>query len=277
MKKLFILCFLTFSGMSFAQVEAPQPSPFGKMEQMVGLTNVTVEYSRPGMRGRKIFGGLVPHGEMWRTGANNNTVISFSDPVKINGKKLDEGSYAVFTIPNKDNWEVIFYKDTNNSGIPREWDESKVALRASARTMKMPMPMETFTIVIDELQSNSAVLSFLWENTIASLELEVPTEEKAMASIKKVMDGPSGNDYYAAANYYFEEGKDLNQALIWINKAVEENGAFWILRRKALIEAKLGKKNDAIQTAKRSLEAAKKAGNNDYVKMNEQSLREWGA
>lgn len=278
MKKiLFFLSFIASTAIGHAQVQAPQPSPFGKMEQMVGLTNVTVEYSRPGMKGRKIFGDLVPYNELWRTGANNNTVISFSDPVQVNGEKLDKGSYAVFTVPKKENWEVIFYEDTNNWGLPQQWDEQKVALRTEAKMMKMPMPMETFTIVIDELQSDSAVLSFLWENTIASVEIETPTEEKAMASIEKVMAGPSGADYYAAANYYFEEGKDMKQALEWINKAVEQNDAFYILRKKALIEAELGMKKEAITTAKRSLEAAKKAGNKDYVKMNEQSLKEWGA
>ena len=278
MKKFLSACsiLLVFVS-SFAQVQTPQPSPYGKIEQMVGLTKIEISYSRPGMRDRKIFGDLVPYDKIWRTGANENTVISFSDPVQINGEKLPAGSYALYTIPRKGSWEVIFYADTNNWGVPQKFDDSKIALKTTAKVMKMPIPMETFTIVIDEITNDSAVLSFLWENTVASISIEVPTAEKAMKSIERTMAGPSANDYYAAASYYFEEGKDLKQALEWMNKAVEGNDAYYILRKKSLIEAELGMKKEAIQTAKKSLEAAKKANNQEYVKMNEASLKEWGA
>ncbi len=279
MKKLvsiaIILC-LTFS--VSAQIETPAPSPFGKIEQKVGLTDVSVEYSRPGMRGRTIFGDLVPYGEIWRTGANANTKITFSDDVKINGKELKKGTYAIYTIPNKESWEVIFYSKSDNWGVPQEWDESKVAVKATAKTMEMPMKMETFTIVIDDLKNDSATLNFIWENTIAMLSLEVPTDQKASASIEKIMNGPSANDYFAAASYYHESGKDLNKALEWVTRATEMAGdqAFWILRRKSLIEAEMGKKEQAIATAKKSLASAEKANNADYVKMNKESIQEWG-
>lgn len=270
-----ILC-LTFS--VSAQIETPAPSPFGKIEQKVGLTDVSVEYSRPGMRGRTIFGDLVPYGEIWRTGANANTKITFSDDVKINGKELKKGTYAIYTIPNKESWEVIFYSKSDNWGVPQDWDESKVAVKATANTMEMPMKMETFTIVIDDLKNDSATLNFIWENTIAMLSLEVPTDQKASASIEKIMNGPSANDYFAAASYYHESGKDLNKALEWVTRATEMAGeqAFWILRRKSLIEAEMGKKEQAIATAKKSLASAEKANNADYVKMNKESIQEWG-
>lgn len=270
-----ILC-LTFS--VSAQIETPAPSPFGKIEQKVGLTDVSVEYSRPGMRGRTIFGDLVPYGEIWRTGANANTKITFSDDVKINGKELKKGTYAIYTIPNKESWEVIFYSKSDNWGVPQDWDESKVAVKATAKTMEMPMKMETFTIVIDDLKNDSATLNFIWENTIAMLSLEVPTDQKASASIEKIMNGPSANDYFAAASYYHESGKDLNKALEWVTRATEMAGeqAFWILRRKSLIEAEMGKKEQAIATAKKSLASAEKANNADYVKMNKESIQEWG-
>ncbi|GAA4324510.1 DUF2911 domain-containing protein [Pontixanthobacter gangjinensis] len=260
-----------------AQIEAPQPSPSAKIEQKVGLTDVTVEYSRPGMRGRTIFGDLVPYGKVWRTGANANTKITFSDDVMINGKELKKGSYAIYTIPNKDSWEVMFYSSTDNWGVPQQWDESKVALKAKAETMEMPMKMETFTIVIDELKNDSAVLNFIWENTIAMLKMEFPTDEKTMASIEKVMNGPTANDYFAAGSYYHEAGKDLEKAHQWVSKAAEMAGdqAFWILRRKSLIEADMGKKEQAIATAKKSLASAEKAKNDDYVKMNKESIAEW--
>lgn len=267
------------SGAVSAQIEVPQPSPSTTIEQEVGLTNVTLKYSRPGMRGRTIFGDLVPFGEKWRTGANNNTTISFDTKVTIDGKELEPGTYAIYTIPQENQWEVIFYKDSNNWGLPQQWDEEKVAIKATAQVQEMPMPMETFTILIDELKNDAAALNFIWDKTVATLQFEVPTDERALASIERVMNGPTAADYFSAATYYHDTKKDLNKAYEWITKAVEMGGddAYWVIRRKALIEADLGKKKEAIASAKRSLAAAKKAGNKDYVKLNQDSLKEWGA
>lgn len=274
----FFLFFLACIALN-AQVQTPQPSPKGKIWQMVGLTEITVEYSRPSMRGREVFGNLVPLDKKWRTGANENTTITFSDDVTIGGEKLAKGKYAIYTIPHKDKWEVLFYKNTNNWGLPQEWNSADVALSTEVDTNSMPFKMETFTIVIDELTSTSAVLNFLWEDVVTSLKIEVPTEEKALKSIETTLEGPSGRDYYAAADYYYRSGKDLKKALEWIDIAVEQedNPPFWMMRKKALIEAKLGKKKAAIKSAKASLEGAKKAGNEGYIKMNEASLKEWGA
>ncbi len=279
MKKiLFFCCVLLGGSFAIAQVEAPQPSPFTKIEQKVGLTDVTLEYSRPGMRGREIFGNLVPYGEVWRTGANENTKITFSDDVVIEGKTLKKGSYAIYTRPEEGKWEVIFYSDYNNWGNPAKWDEEKAVLKINAEVSKLPFEMETFTIMIDNLSNNSADLNFIWADVAATLTFEVPTEEKAMASIDKIINGPGAGDYFAAASYFHDAGKDLDRAYEWIQKAVEMgNDAYWVLRRKSLIEADLGKKEAAIQTAKKSLAAAEKAGNPDYVKMNKDSLKKWGA
>ncbi len=279
MKNICLLFFAALFSLGIsAQIQTPQPSPFSKVEQKVGLTDLSIEYSRPGMRDREIFGKLVPFGELWRTGANANTKISFSDDVKIEGRDLKKGTYALYTIPNKDSWEILFYSDSNNWGTPEKWDDAKVALKATATVQQMPMPMESFTILIDELKNNSATLNIIWENTLVSLPFEVPTDAKALASIEKVMNGPSGGDYFSAATYYHETGTDLKKALEWVNKAVDMEGedAFWILRRKSLIEADLGMKQEAIATAKRALASAEKAGNQDYVKMNTDSLKEWG-
>lgn len=279
MKHLFLFLFAGFlTGAATAQIQVPQPSPSAKIEQQVGLTNVTVEYSRPGIRGRTIFGDLVPYGERWRTGANNNTTISFDTKVNIGGKELKEGTYAIYTIPRENEWEVIFYRDSNNWGLPQSWDEDKVALKTTAKVQEIPMSMETFTILINELKNDSAALNFIWENTLATLDFNVPTDERAMASIQRVMNSPSAGDYFAAATYYHDEKKDLNRAYEWIKKAVEIGGedAYWVLRRKALIEAEMGKKKEAVATAKKSLAAAEKAGNKDYVKLNQDSIKEWG-
>lgn len=281
MKKLFLIaCLVAFTYAADAQITTPQPSPFSKIEQKVGLTDVTLEFSRPGMRGRTIFGDLVPFGKVWRTGANANTKITFSTDVTVNGQNLKAGSYAIYTIPNKDKWEVMFYTDTNNWGTPRNWDDSKVAVKMSADVMPMPMKIETYTMTFDDLTNNSAVIGILWENTYVGIQFETPTDKAVQASIDKVMNGPGANDYYAAAVYYKQSGKDVAQAVKWIDKAIEltkDQPRFWYYRQQSLIHAMAGNKKGAIAAAKTSLDLATKAGNADYVKMNKDSLKEWGA
>ncbi|MCM5663233.1 DUF2911 domain-containing protein [Galbibacter mesophilus] len=280
MKKLLLTVCLVLTGVALqAQVTTPQPSPKSTLQQQVGLTDVTVEYSRPSMRGREVFGNLVPFGEIWRTGANQNTMITFSDDVTIGGTKVEKGTYALFTKPNEKNWEVYFYTDTNNWGNPQKWDDSKVAAKVSAETYELPFDVETFTIDIDNLTNNGAAIGIVWENTYVSVPFEVPTQEKAIASIEKVMNGPQAGDYYSAAVYYLQEEKELKQAEEWIDKAIssQKQAPFWMLRQKSLIQAAQGNKKGAIETAKKSLAAAEKAGNKDYVKLNQDSLAEWGA
>ncbi|SFW25528.1 DUF2911 domain-containing protein [Cellulophaga fucicola] len=280
MKKIALVLIAVFAltGVQ-AQIETPQPSPFTKMEQKVGLTDVTLEYSRPSARGREVFGNLVPFDKLWRTGANKNTIITFSDAVTIGGKEVKAGSYAVFTKPGATSWEVVFYADTNNWGTPSAWDESKVAATIKADVVKMPMKVETFTMTFDDLTSGSAVLGILWEDVYVGVKFEVPTDKKVTAAITRSMNGPSAQDYYASAVYYSAEGKDINQAKTWMEKAMSmmEKPAFYQLRQLSLIYAKAGDKKKAIETAKKSLAGSKEAGNADYVKMNEDSLKEWGA
>lgn len=259
-----------------AQIKTPQPSPAAKMEQVVGLTDVKVEYSRPAMKGRTIFGGLVPYGEVWRTGANANTKITFSYDVTIGGKELKKGTYAIYTIPNAKSWEVIFYSDATNWGNPAKWDESKVALKTTVEVYPLPMKIESFTITFDDLSNDSAVLGILWENTYVGVKFDVPTDKTTLKSIETAMAGPTKNDYFQAATYYHTAGKDLKQALEWMKKSTAgDDPAFWYLRRMSLIQADLGDKAGAIATAKKSLAAAEKAGNADYVKMNNESIAEW--
>ena len=281
MKKL-LLVFAVFA-MAFsvnAQIETPQPSPSAKVEQKVGLTDVSVEYSRPNMRGRSIFGDLVPYNKMWRTGANKNTIITFSDDVTVGGQTLKAGSYAIFVTPSEKSWEVYFYSDTENWGTPRNWDETKVAAKVTAEVYPMPMKIETFTISIDDLASDSAVLGMMWSDAYVGVKFEVPTDTTVSASIDKVMAGPGAEDYYAAARYYLEADKDINQAVKWIDMAIDmtkDQPRFWWLRQQSLIHAKAGNKDKAIAAAKASMAGAKEAKNDDYVKMNMDSLKEWGA
>lgn len=280
MKKLILfVCALTLSLQVEAQIETPQPSPFQKVEQKVGLTDVTLEYSRPAMRGRTIFGDLVPYDQVWRTGANANTKITFGDDVEVGGKTLKAGTYAIYTKPNKNNWDVIFYSDASNWGTPEKWDESKVAAMTTVETVEMPMNVETFTITFDDLSNTGANLGMLWENTYVAVPFKVNTDKTVTENITRVMNGPMANDYYASAVYYLEADKDMNQAKTWIDKAIEmsKEPAFWQYRQKSLIYAKSGDKKGAITAAKKSMELAKEKGNKDYVALNEKSLKEWGA
>jgi tetratricopeptide (TPR) repeat protein len=279
MKKTILIAMIFMAAVAVnAQVKTPAPSPEAKVEQVVGLTDVTLTYSRPSMKGRTIFGDLVPYDKLWRTGANANTVITFSDDVEVAENKLEAGSYAIFTKPGQANWEVFFYKDTNNWGTPRQWEETKIAASFTVEAQTLASDVETFTIAINHLSNAGAHLEISWEKTKVAIPFTVPTNKKAIASIEATMAGPSANDYYGAAVFYLQEKKDLNKAKEWIDMAIAKRPeAFWMYRQKSLIHAELGDKKGAIAAAKQSLELAKKANNADYVKLNEDSLKEWGA
>ena len=262
-----------------AQIQTPQPSPFQKIEQKVGLTDVILEYSRPSMRGRTVYGNLVPYDKIWRTGANANTKITFSHDVEIGKRMVKAGTYAIFTKPGASNWDVYFYTDSNNWGAPEKWDDSKVAAKVNVPAQPMTMEVETFTMTFDDLTNDSANLGILWGKTYVGVPIGFNTDKIMSASIDRIMNGPTAGDYYGAAVYYFEAGKDIQQAKQWMDKAMEmsDNPKFYQLRQKSLIYAKAGDKKGAIEAAKESLALAKKAGSDDYVALNTKSLKEWGA
>jgi hypothetical protein len=263
---------------AMAQIEAPQPSPSAKAMQTVGLTEVTLEYSRPAKRGRAIFGELVPFDKLWRTGANSNSMITFSDDVKFAGTDVKAGTYAVYTKPGKKEWTVMLYNDTSNWGNPKTWDENKVVATATVEIKKINYEVESWTMAINEVTMEGAHLQMMWEKTLVAVPFTVPTAAKTEASIDKVMAGPSANDYYSAATFYLDANKNLQQAHEWISEAVEARPeAYWMHRKKSLIEAKMGNKSAAIASAKISLTLAEEAKNMDYVKLNVDSLKEWGA
>ncbi len=260
-----------------AQVKTPQASPKSTLTQVVGLTNVEVVYSRPSAKGRDVFNNLVPFGKLWRTGANENTTITFSDDVVIDGKTLAKGKYALYTTPRADNWEIIFYSNTNNWGNPETWDETKVALKTSVKSEHLNKFVESFTVGINNLDNSFANLELSWENTIVTIKFEVPTEKTTMASIDKALAGPSAGDYYSSAQYFFQSNGDLTKSLVYINKALDmsKDKPFFYYRLKSLIQAKQGDKDGAIETAKLSLAAAEVAKNQDYIKMNKDSIADW--
>lgn len=282
MKRIMLLAMgLMMSNMSFAQVKTPAPSPKAMVTQTVGLTDISLEYSRPSAKGRAVFGDLVPFGRMWRTGANQNSMITFSDEVIIDGQKVAKGTYAIFATPKADNWEIAFYNDTQNWGLPAKWDETKVVAKTNVKPTTLGQNVETFTLAINHISNDAAHLEISWEKTMVAVKIEVPTQKLAMASIDKALNGPTYGDYFSAAQYYYNANLDNAKALEFVNKAVDmavtERGEapFWYLRMQSLIQARSGDKKKAIETAKASLAAAEKAGNADYTKMNKDSIAEW--
>ncbi|NKI32074.1 DUF2911 domain-containing protein [Croceivirga thetidis] len=276
--RLFVAA-LFCASVGFAQLQTPAPSPAATLTQVVGLTDVAIDYSRPAMRGRTIFGDLVPYGTLWRTGANARTKVTFGDDVKVGGTDLKAGTYAIFSIPQQNEWEVIFYTEYQGGGAPAELDESKVAARVKASVFPIAMDIQSFTITVDDITTNSAVIGIMWEKTYVAVPFEVPTDAKVSDAIDKVMSGPGAGDYYQAAVYYLSEGKDIGKAKEWMDKAMSmvETPRFWQLRQQSLIYAAAGDKKGAIELAKKSLMGAEEAGNADYIKMNKDSLMEWGA
>lgn len=254
-----------------AQINFPAASPAATVKQVVGLTNFEIEYSRPSVKGREIFGGLVPYGEVWRTGANAPTKITFSDSVELGGEKIPAGTYALYTIPTKDEWTVIVYGSTEGWGSIG-YDQSKDVARVKAKPTKLDHAVESFTIGIDALRNDSAVLYLDWDHTRVAVPIKVPTNERVMSQIDSLKDKPefqNPNTLFGAASYYHESGYNLPQALAWVTAAVEknENPAFWMYARKARIEVDLGKKDAAMASAKTTLDLATKAGNGDYQKI----------
>lgn len=260
-----LLCLLSLQ--AFAQIETPKLSPASTLTQKVGLTDVTIKYSRPSKRNREVFGNVVPMDAVWRTGANENTTITISDDIIFGKDTLPEGKYAVYTIPSEKSWTIYFYTKTDNWGTPDNWEESNIALTTTATPIKTDDVTESFTIAIDNVTTEDAVLCFSWDKTKVTLPFSVPTSQKVEANISAVMSGPTSNDYYRAADYYLTEKRDLKQAGEWINKAIELRGdrPFWMYYKKALIEVELENYSEAVSTAKIALQEATSAGNETYI------------
>lgn len=262
---------------SLAQIQTPAASPDQTLTQNVGLSSVSVQYSRPAMRGRTIFGDLVPMDKLWRTGANKNTLVTFNSDASVGGSAIKAGTYSIYSIPSMDEWTIYFYTETENWGLPGNWDESKVAAAYKVTAQRLEETVESFTISIDEVTDSGADLTLKWENTAVSIPFSFDTESAVMASIDRTMNGPTDRDYYQAAVYFLNADKDINKAKTWIDKAIamSKSPAYWYYRQQSLIYAKAGDKKGAIKAAEQSLDLAQKAGNQDYVAMNKKSIAEW--
>lgn len=233
-----------------------------------------IDYSRPSMKGRTIFGDLVPYGKLWRTGANASSKVEFSTDVTLGGKEVAAGKYALYATPGKDSWEIMLYKDLSHWGTPEEVKESDVAARIKVTPTKTKDTYETMSIGVDHLRNNMGHLVIQWENTRVAVEMGVPTDKMVTANIEKMMAGPSSGEYYQAARYYLDTDKDLKQAQQWIDMAIAKNEkAYWAMTVKAKIHKGMGDKAGAKATAMKAKELAKAAGNQGYVNQNDELLK----
>lgn len=279
MKRPFLLFAILTTGLtvSQAQIQTPALSPAAKVEQRIGLVDVSVEYSRPSVKGREIFGELVPYDEIWRTGANSATKITFSDSVTFGGVGVKKGTYALLTKPGKSSWTLMLYPHNSTSWSSyKDSDVVPLSINAPVQNLPKGAHMESLMISFDELTSNSANFYITWDEIRVSAPIKVNTDASVEASIKKVMAGPSAQDYYAASSYYLNEKKDMKKALEWVNKSIEMgNEKYWVYRTKSLIQHELGDDSGAMDSALKSMELAKKDGNDEFIRLNEESLKEW--
>lgn len=271
-----LLCLLAVSYEGQAQLSTPAPSPFTELKTTVGLTDIAIEYSRPSVRGREIFaaGGLVPYGNIWRTGANAATRLTFSKDVSLGGKDLKAGSYALLTKPGAEEWEVMLFP--YESGNWGSYVEKDPVATFTAEVGKAGHRFETFTIDVNDIRHDGANINLLWNYTLVSLPLNVHTDKQVKAAFEKMMAGPTAGEYYAMGNYLFESEQDLEKALEFVQKATAgDNPAFWQVHREALILGELGRYDEAVKAAEKSMEMAKAAGNMDYVRLNENAIEKW--
>lgn len=274
MKKSLLICLAVFCMLEgSAQLRTPAPSPTQTIKQDFGLANIELSYSRPGMKGRKIFGDLVPFGKVWRTGANSATTITFGEEVTIGDKKIPAGKYGLLTIPERKTWTVIITKQLDVTS-PAAYKEDMDVVRVEAKTYNMDESVETFTMQFANIKPNSCEIHLMWDKTAVILPISTDIETKIMGQIDQLMN-KDNRPYYAAALYYMENGKDLNQALAWFDKAVEANpDAFWMHHQRANCLAKLGKIEEAKKAAEKSKELAAAQKNDDYVRLNDKLLAE---
>jgi len=271
MKKIFfpIVC-LSIAMASTAQLKTPAPSPTQTIKQDFGLSSVELIYSRPDIKGRKIFGDLVPWNKVWRTGANNATRLKFNDDVMIGGQSLKAGEYALYTVPGENEWEIIINKGSANWGTNYKQEDD--VFRVKAKPMRLNDKVETFTMQFANVKPTSTDLHIMWDKTAVAIPITTDIDKKIMAQIDNAMNKDS-RPYFQSAMYYMETGKDLNQAVIWFDKGIELNPkAFWMYHQKANALAKLGKRDEARAVATKSMELAREQKNDDYVALNQKLI-----
>jgi hypothetical protein len=276
-KHIKTLCTLALSASIFtatAQQGIPFPvsSPTATVSQQFATSKIEISYSRPSVKGRTIFGDVVPLGKFWRTGANAPTAITFGEDVTVNGIAVKAGKYGLVSFPNQNEWTIVLSKDLINDAS--DYKQENDVARFNVPVKKVPLSVESFTIDVESITNNTCNIVISWENTVVTFPIGANYDERLMKQIESVM-AKDTRPYYSAANYYFENKKDLNQALVWINKAIEANPkAYWVYLLKAKIQKDLKDYNGALATSQQSYDLAKVDGDDVYMKHNEKLMAE---
>lgn len=255
-----------------AQLKVPAPSPLQTIRQSFALSEIMIEYSRPSAKSRVVYGDLVPYGKLWRTGANASTKIAFGEDVQVEGTAIPSGTYALYTIPGKDSWELLFYKDLSLGGNVADYKKENEVASIQVKPSALSEKVETMTFGIADLTSNSARINLDWENTRVSLTVKAEIDERVMKGIEKALERDT-RPYFQAASYYYDNNKDLAKAEEWINKATEQNPkAYWVYTLKAKIHLKQNKKKEALAAAQKANELATNAKDDNYIKQTEKLI-----
>ena len=275
MKATLVLMLALFSVVSFGQaLKVPAPSPQQTIKQAFALSEISITYCRPSAKGRTVFGDVVQYGQIWRTGANGATTITFGEDVTVEGKAIKAGTYAIYSIPNKESWDIMLYSDLELGGNVGEYNKEKEVARFAVKARPLAESVETFTINVADQSSNTASIEMSWEKTRVSFLVEADIDSKIMKNIESSVI-KDNKPYYQAASYYYENNKDLNLALEWINKAVANNpNAYWVHMLKAKIQFKAKDTKGAKETAMKVVELAKADGDDAYVRMAEKLIAE---
>lgn len=274
MKKLSLIIALCISSMLAWSQEVPAPSPYAEVMQRIGLTDVKIEYSRPGVKEREIFGGLEAYDEIWRTGANAATKITFSTEASIGGEKVKPGTYSILSIPREGSFEVVL--NSNVKVTERSYDPELNVAVFDAPVTSIEM-VETMEFTFQNVTSTTADLVFKWEKTMWSIQIKVESQKLAKANIEAaIKDLDNAYDvYYTAAKYYLDEAIDNEKALEWAKQSVDLQEKFWNVYVLSLCYEAVGDKKMAIKTAEKSLALSKEANYAPYIKRNEDNLAKW--
>lgn len=255
-----------------AQLKVPAPSPGQTIKQAFGLSEVTIDYSRPSAKGRTVYGELVPFGKIWRTGANAATKITFGDDVKVEGTELKAGTYAIYTVPNKDSWDIMFYKDLTLAGNVASYKTENEAAKIKVKPSSLSGNVENFTINFADVTATTMNVELLWEKTQVAFKVTTDIDSKIMKNIEANVINDS-RPYFQAASYYYENDKDMKQALVWVDKGIEQNPkAFWMVALKGKIQLKLKDNKGAAESGNKVIALAKESQNDDYVKIGEKII-----
>lgn len=279
LKKVFPLLALavsfSLSSTNAQTLKTPAPSPLQTIKQNFGIGEVSLEYSRPSVKNRVIFGDVVPYGKIWRTGANASTKITIGEDTKIENTPVPAGTYAIYTIPGADTWEIMLYKDLTLGGDVANYKKENEVLRFTEKVTQLPNKVETFTINFADITYSVCNVEMQWEKTRVAFTISTEVDAKIMKNIETVMAPNDRRPYYNAASYYYDNNKDMKQALEWVNKATELTpDAYWVWHLKAKIQLKLKDAKGAIETAEKSKALALKDKDDAYVKNNDKLIAE---